>query len=126
MLARPAFDPPSEYSVSAMTRREERVARNEATSREINERIEDAHEGDPADDYVRVVCECGQESCDRLIAITIPEYERVRGDSRRFAVVRDHVMGDVERVVDETERFVVVVKREGTPAEVTSEEDPRS
>src|SRR5438067_2445395 len=100
-----------------MTRREERVARNEATSREINERIEDAHEGDPADDYVRVVCECGQESCDRLIAITIPEYERVRGDSRRFAVVRDHVMGDVERVVDETERFVVVVTREGSPAE---------
>jgi len=35
-------------------------------------------------------------------------------------------MADVEEVVEETDRFVVVAKREGTPAEVASEEDPRS
>ena len=109
-----------------MTGREERVARNEAASREINERIEEAHEGVPSDKFIRVVCECGRESCDRLIAITIPEYKLVRGDPRQFAVVRDHVMEDVERVVQDTDRFVVVVKREGTAAEVVSEEDPRS
>ena len=76
--------PPTRYS-GAVEGREERVARNEATSREINERIEDAHEGAPPDKYLRVVCECGQESCDRLIAITLPEYERVRSDSSQFA-----------------------------------------
>jgi hypothetical protein len=109
-----------------MSGRDERVARNEATSREINESIEDVHgEASPAR-YVRMVCECGQDSCDRLIAITIPEYERARSDGRQFAVARDHVMADVERVVDETDRFVVVAKREGTPAEVASEEDPRA
>jgi hypothetical protein len=109
-----------------MTAREERVARNEAASREINERIEDAHEGTSPDQYVRMVCECGQESCDRLIAITTSEYERVRSDPLRFVVVRDHVMVDIEREVDETDRFVVVAKRQGGPAEVAAEEDPRS
>jgi hypothetical protein len=41
-------------------------------------------------------------------------------------VVRDHVLSDVEDVVEENERFVVVSKREGTPAEVAEREDPRS
>jgi hypothetical protein len=109
-----------------MTGREDRVARNEATSREINEEIEDAHDGAHSDQYIRIVCECGRESCDRLIAITVGEYERVRSDARTFAVVRDHLMPDVERVVDETDRFVIVAKREGTPAETVSEEDPRT
>jgi hypothetical protein len=108
-----------------MNGRDERVARNETTSREINEEIEDAHEGTSGDGIVRMVCECGLESCDRLVAITVAEYRRVRADARQFAVVRDHVIGDVERVVEETDRFVVVVKREGGPAEVAAEEDPR-
>jgi hypothetical protein len=109
-----------------VTGREERVARNESASREINEGIELAHEGAVPTDHVRMVCECGQEHCDRLIAISIAEYERVRSDPRQFAVVRDHVLGDVERVVDETDRFVVVAKLEGTPAAVATEEDPRT
>jgi hypothetical protein len=109
-----------------MASREERVARNEATSREINEGLEKAHEGAPGDRQVRMVCECGLESCDRLIAITIPEYERVRSDARQFAVVRDHMVADVERLAYETDRFVVVTKREGVPAAVASEEDPKN
>ena len=59
------------------------------------------------------------------IAITIAEYESVRADPRQFAVARGHVMADVERVVAETDRYVVVAKREGTPAAVAIEEDPR-
>jgi hypothetical protein len=109
-----------------MSGREERIARNEATARQINEGIEEAHEGAPADRFVRMVCECGHASCDRLIAITLPEYERVRSDARQFVVVHDHVIADVERVVEETDRFVLVAKREGVPATVASEEDPRS
>jgi hypothetical protein len=58
--------------------------------------------------------------------LTIPQYEEVRSGPRQFAVVRDHVLGDVEGVVRETDRFVVVRKKEGTPAEVAEEEDPRS
>jgi hypothetical protein len=108
-----------------MSEREERVARNEATSREINEGIEQGHQGTAPADHVRMVCECGLEDCDRVVAISIAEYEQVRSDPRQFAVVRDHVKEDMERVVSETERFVVVQKREGTPAKIAVEEDPR-
>ena len=108
-----------------MSSREERVARNESTTREINEEIEQAHEAAPVEGHVRVLCECGREECDRLIAMTLAEYESVRADPRQFAVVRDHVMAEVEQVVAETDRYTVVAKREGTPAAVAVEEDPR-
>ena len=108
-----------------MSSREERVARNESTTREINEDIEQVHEAAPVEGPVRVLCECGREECDRLIAMTLAEYESVRADPRRFAVVRDHVLADVEQVVAETDRYTVVAKREGTPAAVAVEEDPR-
>jgi hypothetical protein len=105
--------------------REERVARNEATTREINEDIERAHQGASTPDTVRILCECGQEDCDRVIAITLAEYESVRADPRRFAVAHAHVIADLEQVLAETDRFAVVAKREGTPAAVAVEEDPR-
>jgi hypothetical protein len=110
-----------------MSARDERVAKNEDTSRDINEKIEDAHEdaSRQPDEPVRMVCECGRETCDRILAITLGEYQRVRSDPRQFVVVRDHVMTDVEQVVEETDRFVLVAKREGTPAAVATEEEPR-
>lgn len=109
-----------------MSSREERVARNESTAREINEGIERAHESSSPTDEVRVLCECGRDDCDRVLAVTIAEYEETRSDSRRFVVARDHVIPDLERVVSETDRYIVVAKREGTPAAIAIEEDPRS
>jgi hypothetical protein len=110
--------------------REERVTRNEATTRDINEDIEQAYlEGDMSPTgggHVRVLCECGREDCDRVLAITLGEYEALRADPRRFAVVAGHVVPDVEEVVARTDRYVVVAKREGTPAEIAIKEDPRS
>ena len=108
-----------------MSEREARVAKNETTSRDMNERIEQAHADSPADHF-RILCECGRSDCNRVIAITIPEYEALRSDAREFAVVRTHVMLDVEDIVRDTERFTVVRKLVGTPAEIAEEEDPRS
>lgn len=108
-----------------MSGREERIARNEATSREINERLEDAHRRRSGDRTIRMVCECGRETCVRVIAITLTEYDRVRANPLYFVVTKGHVVEDVDRVVDRAERYVVVAKREGTPAKVAEEEDPR-
>jgi hypothetical protein len=108
-----------------MSEREARIARNEASSREINEGIENARPATPGN-YVRMVCECGRPDCPRLIAISIQEYEAVRADPRTFAVYHSHVSPDVEEPVRTNERFVVVQKREGTPAAIAEEEDPRS
>ena len=109
-----------------MSTREERLAKNEATSRQINEGIEDAHAGTSSTRQIRMVCECGMDPCERLMAITLSEYEQVRGEPTQFVIVRDHLIDDIERLVYETDRFVVVAKREGTPAEVAVAEDPRS
>jgi hypothetical protein len=106
--------------------RQERVARNEATTRQINEEIQQAHQAAPREGHARVLCECGHLECDRLIAITIAEYEAVRADATQFVVVHVHVLPEVERVVAQTDRYTVVAKREGTAAAIAIQEDPRS
>jgi hypothetical protein len=47
--------------------REERLARNEAASREINERIEEAYQGEPPANQIDIVCECARMTCDAAI-----------------------------------------------------------
>lgn len=108
-----------------VTSREERIAKNEAVAREINEKIEEAHDHGPSDGHVRMLCECGDTDCERVVAITLPEYERVRGDPRHFVIIRSHLISDIERVVWETDRFVVVEKNDGAPADMAVEKDPR-
>ena len=108
-----------------MTDREARITKNEAIAREINEGIEEALASRSPEGHVRMVCECGMADCELLIAITVSEYEDARQDARRFVVVKDHVIPDMERVVSETDRYAVVEKREGTPAEIAESSDPR-
>jgi hypothetical protein len=108
-----------------MTAREERMARNEVASRELNEEIEAAYEGAPGSNRFDMVCECALEMCDRSIDITMDEYLLVRSDLRQFAVVPEHFIGDIERIVYENARFAVVAKREGTPADVARDGNPR-
>lgn len=102
-----------------------RMARNEAASRAINEEVEQAHDEDPPRRIMRIVCECALATCDRVIEISLGEYRQVRSDPRRFAVVPEHVIGDIERIVYENDRFAVVAKREGVPADVARDENPR-
>jgi 5-bromo-4-chloroindolyl phosphate hydrolysis protein len=66
------------------------------------------------------------EDCDRTIDITVAEYQRVRSDPRRFAIVPEHFIADIEAIVEENDRFAVVAKRQGTPADVAIEQVPRS
>jgi hypothetical protein len=108
-----------------MSSREERMALNEAASREFNEEIEEVYEGEPPSNRLDIVCECALRMCERTIDITMAEYQDVRSDPRQFAIVPDHFIGDIERIVFENDRFAVVAKREGTPADVARDQDPR-
>jgi hypothetical protein len=105
--------------------REERVARNEASAREINEKIEGSYESHRLDTALSIVCECGLAECDVFLRVTKSEYEDVRSDPRRFLIAPTHLIADVEDVVSETDRFFVVAKREGEAAEVAEQTDPR-
>jgi hypothetical protein len=109
-----------------MSYREERVAKNEATSRVINEGVEAAYESEPQDAFLFFICECGLEQCDRTVRITKAVYERVRSDPRQFVIFRDHLILDVEQVVSDGDTFLIVATREGIPAEVAIQEDPRT
>ena len=93
---------------------------NEAAARDINEEIEQAHQGEPAGRRISIACECALKSCDRRIDITMAEYQRVRSDPRWFAIVPEHFIGDIEAIVEENDRFAVVAKRQGTPADMAS------
>jgi len=73
-----------------------------------------------------MLCECGRASCDRVVAISIAEYEAVRADATHFVVTAKHQEPEIEDVVLETDRYVVVAKKPGDPAAIAREADPRA
>ena len=103
----------------------ERIARNEATFRRINEDIERGRDADDDTTRVGFVCECGSADCGRLIELTPAEYEHVRADPQRFAIVSGHEIAAVEYVVERTDRYAVVRKLPDAGA-IAKETDPRS
>ncbi len=105
-----------------MESRAERVGKNEALFREVNERIRDIT---TYDDDAEFLCECGDATCTEAIRMTIAEYEGVRRDPTHFAVVPGHELDDVEQVILQNERFAIVEKRAGDATKVALETDPR-
>ena len=117
-----------------MNRSEEQQARNEALVRQVNERIErvnlSAEEGSLADEETpfEFLCECGrgaenEVACDGYFKMTLREYEEIRSQDDRFAVVPGHENPELENVVRRTDQYVVVDKKPA--AEPFVEDDPR-
>jgi hypothetical protein len=106
-----------------MSSRERRVGRNEALFREVNERIREVttYGGE-----VEVLCECGDAGCATPITMRLEEYEALRRRATRFAIVPGHESPDLERVVEQNDRFAVVEKAPGADAEIAVETDPRA
>lgn len=100
----------------------QRVAMNEATFRKINEGV-DARP-DPSG-LLTFVCECGRLGCNKLVQLTRAEYEAVRRNPRRFAILDGHEIPEVEEVVERHDRFLVVEKTDDPEAEIVEHTDPR-
>jgi hypothetical protein len=105
-----------------MSERDARLAKNEAVFREVNERIRDLT---TFGEQVEFLCECGDPGCLEPIPMSVPEYERVRGEPMWFLIVPGHVIPTAEAVVEEHERFHIVQKRDGVPAAIAIDTDPR-
>jgi hypothetical protein len=58
-------------------------------------------------------CECGLIACGAAIQLSAGEYDEVRADPRRFAVLADHVLPDAERVLERRRGWVIVEKLAG-------------
>ena len=100
----------------------QRVAMNEATFRKVNEGME---VGQDPSGLLTFVCECGRLGCAKLIQLTREEYEDVRKDPRRFAILDGHEILETEEIVERHDRYIVVEKSGDPEAEVVENTDPR-
>jgi hypothetical protein len=108
-----------------MPTRAERQGRNESLFREVNERIAEVNQTFHVEGRSEFLCECSHEECKEPVSISIDEYEDIRRESTRFFVVPGHEDLSVERVIERTERYIVIEKI-GDAAEEAEELDPRS
>jgi hypothetical protein len=110
--------------------REERLAQNEALFREVNERVAEVAthfiEVETKGEAVEFTCECGRRDCAEPIAMTVAEYQAIRAESTRFAVLPEHELPEVETVVERHPTYVVVEKRDADAQEIARETDPRT
>src|SRR4051812_3618158 len=108
-----------------MEDRGERIARNEAAYRDVNEAIRKGRTAPAADTPRPFVCECGQLGCNQLVELTLAEYEAVRANPRHFFMVEGHDIPDVEFVVARHERYMVAEKHD-REAQIAEDTDPRT
>jgi hypothetical protein len=107
----------------------DKLARNEALFREVNERIweTDKRSPDPGQEparYMQFLCECSDTECLEYIELTVEEYEEIREEPTHFALTAGHENGSVEKTAWETDRFVVVEKL--VAEELLERTDPRT
>lgn len=98
---------------------EERVGRNEAIFREVNERIVEVG-GELDVSRLAIVCECADAVCAAVIEIRVPDFRRAREEAAAFIVIPEHVLAAVEDVVFAGDGFVFVRKR-GQAAEAAEQ-----
>jgi hypothetical protein len=99
-----------------MNARAAKQARNETLHREVNERLAkidkraDASWASDGETF-EFLCECDAgDGCDARVRMRLTEYEQVRQQDDRFAVVPGHENLEIERVVDRGDGYVVVDK----------------
>ena len=108
--------------------RKQRLARNEAVFREVNERIEElTRDGEwlGESEWLEVLCECGTKACAEPLKLRISDYERVRQEPTDFRVAHGHVIPEIEEVVATGPGYEVVRKLAGEGV-LARETDPRS
>jgi len=109
-----------------MQSREERIARNDSTFREANEKIAKAASGYEWVEQVPFICECATESCTVIVKLSLAEYEEVRSIPTRFFVSPGHQASEgVVSLLEDRGRYFLLEK-EGRAGEVATELDPRS
>jgi hypothetical protein len=100
---------------------------HQALRREVNEHISalSASFGVTEPETIDVFCECVRAQCAGLITMTVGEYELVRRFPTRFFVKVGHEVAEEERVVSESDGYVVIEAR-GREGVYAVSADPRS
>jgi hypothetical protein len=106
---------------------EERIARNNATFREANERISAAAGSYGVDMPIPFICECPDPRCSGIVRLRLEQYEEIRADPRHFLNLPGHEAAaqGAEVVVAERDGYSIVEKQ-GLPGEIAEALDERS
>jgi len=90
------------------------IARGQSMFRMVNERVAAWPERRalPTDMLIMRYCECADPHCFEPIYLSAREYEAIRDDSTRFAVVVGHVFPEAEHVVAAPDGYDIVEKNE--------------
>lgn len=106
---------------------EERIALNQATFREANERINAAAGVYAVDIPVPFICECADPTCAEIVLLALSQYEEIRADSRHFLNVPGHQAAaqGAAAVVAEREGYVIAEKT-GHAGEIAEALDQRN
>ena len=108
-----------------MPRSVEQAAKNEATFRSVNERLQEkAEELELGDRATPFLCECEDERCTEVVLLQRSDYEDVRAHPRRFIVAPGHQGGDDQMIRDEG--VFAVIEKQGKEGELVEQQDPRS
>ena len=100
----------------------ERLAHNQVLFREVNERLREMlNESVAMADFL---CECSRADCTETLPLGPSEHERVRSQPNQFVITPGHEIPQIEEVVWEGDRYILVRKIEG--AEYAERTDPRS
>jgi hypothetical protein len=105
--------------------RDTRLAQNEISFREANERTAHAAGNAAPPDLIELVCECSDRACTRVLTMPFAEYEWLRQNPWRFVVLPGHEAPAVERVAELHDGYAIVEKHPVTHLQVESA-DPRS
>ena len=94
--------------------------------REVNERIRELgrHGNREEPQTLEVVCECAYVACTGQLLMNASDYEAVRRFPTRFVVKAGHDVTEFERIVGETDTYVVVEKV-GSGGSFAVARDPR-
>jgi hypothetical protein len=106
---------------------EERIAKNDASFRDANERI-----GAVAGDYgvetpVPFICECADPTCSEIVLLELEQYEEIRANLRHFLNIPGHQAAAQGAAVVVAERDgYVIVEKIGHAGDVVEALDERS
>jgi hypothetical protein len=85
---------------------------NEAVFRAANERLRERVSELDGEAAIPFICECSDANCLEVVELTLPAYEDVRLQGEACFFVLPGHNGDGERVVRESDGFMVVEKFE--------------
>jgi hypothetical protein len=88
---------------------EDRVGKNEAIFRHVNERIAELSASFDSE-VLELFCECADGACVERLHVGAADYERARSEEATFIVAPAHVVPSLEEVVFEGDGFVFVRK----------------